>query len=164
MANPEPNKTAEIIAKMSKELPRMRVLLVDRHSSARNTLRVILSTLNVTSVHNAVSSAEVLRHVKSTSFDIILADYSLDDGRDGQQLLEELRQQHLISLSTVYMLITAERAYRNVVSVAELAPARFAVVSPATSMNGTSSACPQPSSFSCASTSSKPGQPSTVPI
>ena len=122
MANPEPNKTAEIIAKMSKELPRMRVLLVDRHSSARNTLRVILSTLNVTSVHNAVSSAEVLRHVKSTSFDIILADYSLDDGRDGQQLLEELRQQHLISLSTVYMLITAERAYRNVVSVAELAP------------------------------------------
>ena len=117
MANPEPNKTAEIIAKMSKELPRMRVLLVDRHSSARNTLRVILSTLNVTSVHNAVSSAEVLRHVKSTSFDIILADYSLDDGRDGQQLLEELRQQHLISLSTVYMLITAERAYRNVVSV-----------------------------------------------
>ena len=46
----------------------------------------------------------------------------LDDGRDGQQLLEELRQKHLISLSTVYMVITAERAYQNVVSVAELAP------------------------------------------
>ena len=122
MTNPEPNKTAEIVAKMSKELSRMRVLLVDKHSSARNTLRMILSSLNVTSVHNAVSSAEVLRQVKAYSFDIILADYSLDDGRDGQQLLEELRQQNMISLSTVYMLITAERAYRNVVSVAELAP------------------------------------------
>lgn len=63
----------------------------------------------------------VLRQVSAYSFDIILADYSLDDGRDGQQLLEELRQQNMISLSTVYMLITAERAYRNVVSVAELA-------------------------------------------
>ena len=96
MVNPEPNKTAEIVAKMSKELPRMRVLLVDKHSSARNTLRMILSSLNVTSVHNAVSSAEVLRQVKAYSFDIIFADYILDDGRDGQQLLEELRQKHLI--------------------------------------------------------------------
>lgn len=31
--------------RIGKELPRMRVLLVDRHASARNTLRMILSTL-----------------------------------------------------------------------------------------------------------------------
>ena len=112
----------ELLLKQSKELARMRVLLVDRHTTARNSLRIILSTLGVSSVHSAGTTAEVLRQVRAYSFDIILADYHLDDGRDGQQLLEELRHKHLISLGTVYMLITAERGYHNVVSVAELAP------------------------------------------
>jgi CheY-like chemotaxis protein len=122
MSVPDQNITAELLQKLSKELARMRVLLVDRHTTARNSLRIILSTLGVTTVHSAGTSAEVLRQVKANSFDIILADYYLEDGRDGQQLLEELRQKHLISLSTVFMVITAERAYNNVVSVAELAP------------------------------------------
>lgn len=111
-----------LMQKVAAELPRMRVLLVDRHNSARNSMRIILSTLGVKSIHNAGSSVEVLRQVGANSFDIILADYHLDDGRDGQQLLEELRQKHLISLTTVYIVITAERSYQNVVSVAELAP------------------------------------------
>lgn len=122
MATPDTNDTSEIMHRISKELPRMRVLLVDRHASARNTLRMILSTLDINAVHNASNTTEVMRQVKAYSFDIIFADYHLDDGRDGQQLLEELRQQHLISLSTVYMVVTAERGYHNVVSVAELAP------------------------------------------
>ena len=122
MATPDTNDTSEILRRIGKELPRMRVLLVDRHASARNTLRMILSSLGVTAVHNASNTTEVMRQVKAYSFDTIFADYHLDDGRDGQQLLEELRQQRLISLSTVYMVVTAERGYHNVVSVAELAP------------------------------------------
>ncbi len=121
---PAPSETtgAELQAKIGKDFPRMRVLLVDRHSGARHTLRSILSTLGFTAIHNAATSTEVMRQIKGNDFDLILSDYHLDDGRDGQQLLEELREQHLISLSTVFMLITAERTYRNVVSVAELAP------------------------------------------
>ena len=122
MASSEQTIIDDVMKKLSKELANMRVLLVDHHANARNTLRIILSTLGVSAVHNAGSSAEVLRQVRAYSFDIILADYHLDDGRDGQQLLEELRHKHLISLSTVYMIITAERGYHNVVSVAELAP------------------------------------------
>ncbi len=122
MGVPDSNNTSELLKKLGKDFERMRVLIIDRHSSARNSLRIILSTLDITSIHNAGTSAEVMRQVKAYDFDIIFADYILDDGRDGQQLLEELRHKHLISLSTVYMVITAERAYQNVVSVAELAP------------------------------------------
>ncbi|MBK7354812.1 response regulator [Propionivibrio sp.] len=122
MGTSDLNDIADIQHKLGKELARMRVLLVDRHASARNSMRIILSSLGITAVHNAGTSAEVLRQVKAYSFDIILSDYHLDDGRDGQQLLEELRHKNLISLSTAYMVITAERAYQNVVSVAELAP------------------------------------------
>ncbi len=122
MSSVDPAKITEFLNQIGKDVRRMRVLIVDRHSSARNSLRFILSSLGIGTVHNAGTTAEVMRQVKAYSFDIIFADYILDDGRDGQQLLEELRQKHLISLSTVYMVITAERGYHNVISVAELAP------------------------------------------
>lgn len=116
------NLTAERLKVLAPQLARKRVLIIDRHPAARNSLRMLLSTLGITSVHGAGNSAEVLRQVKANSFDIVLADYILDDGRDGQQLLEELREQHLLPLATVYRVITGERAYQNVVSLAELAP------------------------------------------
>ncbi|MFA7292915.1 MAG: response regulator [Rhodocyclaceae bacterium] len=114
--------TSELSLQLQKELPRKRVLIVDRHPAARDSLRMMLSALGIVSVTGAGTSVEVLRQVNASEFDIILSDYTLDDGRDGQQLLEELRQQHLIPLGTVFMVITGERAYHNVVSVAELAP------------------------------------------
>ena len=122
MAILDENPGADLLFALQKELPKKRVLLVDRHPAARDALRMMLSALGIVSVTGAGTSAEVLRQVKATTFDIILSDYLLDDGRDGQQLLEELRQQHLIPLGTVFMVVTGERAYQNVVSVAELAP------------------------------------------
>ena len=122
MESPNANHSADTMSRFLEGLPRLRVLIVDRRPSARDALRKILFKLGIGAIHTAGSSAEVLRQARTFHFDVILADYPLEDGRDGQQLLEELRYQNLIPRSTVYMLITAERAYRNVVSVAELAP------------------------------------------
>jgi tetratricopeptide (TPR) repeat protein len=112
----------EMLLILQQSLTTKRVLLIDRHPPARDALRMMLSTLGVTAVHGAGNSAEVIRQVKGSRFDIVLSDFILDDGRDGQQLLEELRHAHLIPLSTVYIIITSERSYNNVVSLAELAP------------------------------------------
>jgi DNA-binding response OmpR family regulator len=112
----------EMLLVLQQSLTKKRVLLVDRHAPARDSLRLMLGALGVTAVHGAGNSAEVIRQVKGNRFDIILSDFVLDDGRDGQQLLEELRHTHLIPLSTVYLIITGERSYTNVVALAELAP------------------------------------------
>ena len=112
----------EMLLVLQQSLTKKRVLIVDRHSPARDSLRLMLGALGVTAVHGAGSSAEVIRQIKSNRFDVILSDFVLDDGRDGQQLLEELRHAHLIPLSTVYLIITSERGYTNVVALAELAP------------------------------------------
>ncbi len=122
-----PESTAELLQKLNRDIVRKRVLIVDRHPNARDSLRLMLSTLGITAVHGAGTSAEVLRQIGAVRFDIILTDYLLDDGRDSQQLLEELRQQRLIPLSTIFMVITGERQYRNVVSLAELAPDDYLV-------------------------------------
>ena len=112
----------EMLLVLRQVLTKKRVLIVDRHPPARDSLRLMLSALGVIAVHGAGNSAEVIRQVNSHRFDIILSDFILEDGRDGQQLLEELRHAQLIALSTVYMIITGERSYSNVVSLAELAP------------------------------------------
>ena len=119
-ANPLDNE--EMLLVLQQSLTKKRVLIVDRHSPARDSMRLMLGALGVTLVHGAGNSAEVIHQVKANRFDIVLSDFVLDDGRDGQQLLEELRHAHLIPLSTVYMIITSERGYTNVVSLAELAP------------------------------------------
>ncbi|MBS1162001.1 MAG: Response regulator receiver:Tetratricopeptide 4 [Proteobacteria bacterium] len=112
----------EMLLILQQSLTKKRVLIVDRHPPARESLRLMLAALGVTAVHGAGNSAEVIRQVKANRFDIILSDFVLDDGRDGQQLLEELRHAQLIPLSTVYLIITSERGYTNVVAMAELAP------------------------------------------
>ncbi|UCV03610.1 response regulator [Dechloromonas denitrificans] len=112
----------EMLLVLQQTLTKKRVLIVDRHPPAREALRLMLGALGVIAVHGAGNSAEVIRQVKGNRFDIILSDFVLDDGRDGQQLLEELRHAHLIPLATVYLIITSERGYSNVVALAELAP------------------------------------------
>ena len=107
---------------LQQTLNQKRVLIVDRHAPARDSLRQLLGALGITAVYGAGNSSEVIRQVKANRFDIILSDFVLDDGRDGQQLLEELRHAQLIALSTVYMIVTSERGYSNVVSLAELVP------------------------------------------
>ena len=112
---------------MQTDLSDRRALIVDRHPNARDSLRMMLSGLGMTQIHGAGSTTEVLRQVKANSFDIIFSDYVLEDGRDGQQLLEELRIKHLIPLATVFIIVTSERGYHNVVSVAELTPDDYLV-------------------------------------
>ena len=99
-----------------------KVLIADRQASTRMALRQMVQELGVSNVSNAGSAGDVIRIVKTAPVDIILCEYKLDEVRDGQQLLEELRHEKLIPLSTMFMMITNERGYQQVVAVAEFAP------------------------------------------
>ena len=119
--------TTQLLKKIGNELADKRALLVDRHASARGSIRSMLANIGITSISNASSCSEVLRRVQSEHCDIIIADYQLDDGRDGHQLLEELKKKRFIQRSTVYMVVTAERNYHNVIAVAELIPDTYLI-------------------------------------
>lgn len=97
-------------------------IIVDPNPASRTTLRTMLGAIGMVQVFQAASAADALRRVRERQADVILCDYQLDDRRDGQQLLEEMRSKHLIPLSTAFIVITRERRYQSVVSVAELAP------------------------------------------
>lgn len=100
-------------------------LIVEPQAGMRANLHNMLNLCGITKIDHAVSSGTAIRPLKSRSYDLILCEYDLGDGQDGQQLLEDLRHNKLIPLWTVFIIVTAERAYEKVVSAAELAPTDY---------------------------------------
>lgn len=100
----------------------LRALVVDDYPGMRSALKLTLSNFGITRIDLAANAAEVLFKVQNNRYDLILCDFNLGEGRDGQQLLEELRHRGLISLETVFVMVTAESSYEKVVATAELAP------------------------------------------
>jgi tetratricopeptide (TPR) repeat protein len=100
----------------------MHFLIVDDLEGSRSTLRLTLSTFGVTHTMFAVSGVDAMRRLDTGHYDVILCDYVLGDGKDGQQVLEEIRYRNLISRSTVFVMLTAERGYQKVINAVELSP------------------------------------------
>jgi DNA-binding response OmpR family regulator/Tfp pilus assembly protein PilF len=100
----------------------LRALVVEDFPGMRNAMRLSLTNFGITRVQLAANAAEAIYQLKSNPYDFILCDFNLGDGRDGQQLLEELRHSNLISIETVFMMVTAESFYEKVAATAELAP------------------------------------------
>ncbi|WP_151632661.1 response regulator [Noviherbaspirillum aerium] len=100
-------------------------LIIEPQSGMRASIHNMLNLCGVTKIDHAVSSGTAIRPLKNRSYDLILCEYDLGDGQDGQQLLEDLRHNKLIPLWTIFIIVTAERAYEKVVSAAELAPTDY---------------------------------------
>ncbi len=91
----------------------------------RASIHNMLNLCGLTKIDHASSSNNAIKHLGLKSFDMVLCEYDLDGGQDGQQLLEDLRHHKLITLSTMFFMVTAEGNYGKVVSAAELAPTDY---------------------------------------
>ncbi|MCL6482918.1 MAG: response regulator, partial [Janthinobacterium lividum] len=82
----------------------------------------------ITKVEYAVNSGAAIRLLMKKPFDIILCEYDLGsgtDGQDGQQLLEDLRHHKLIGLWTIFIMLTSEAIHSRVIGAAELTPSDY---------------------------------------
>jgi tetratricopeptide (TPR) repeat protein len=91
----------------------------------RASIHNMLNLCGLTKIDHAGSSNNAVKHLGLKKFDLILCEYDLEGGQDGQQLLEDLRHHKLITLSTMFFMVTAEGNYGKVVSAAELAPTDY---------------------------------------
>ncbi len=104
------------------------VLVIDPNPGMRGSLQSMLNQANISKIEFAVNSGTAIRQLSKRSYDIILCEYDLGggaDGQDGQQLLEDLRHHKLIGLLTIFIMITSEGIYSKVVSAAELTPTDY---------------------------------------
>ncbi|MCL2877074.1 MAG: response regulator [Betaproteobacteria bacterium] len=100
----------------------LQVLVIASDSRLRAQLRGMLSLFGFGMVHFAVTAHTALRHLRTRRYALILCDFALGDGQDGQHFLEDLRQHDIIASETLFVMITAERNHERVVGAAELLP------------------------------------------
>ncbi|MCR6651198.1 MAG: response regulator [Cellvibrionaceae bacterium] len=96
---------------------RLRFLVADDFGNFRSTISAMLGKLGIHQVDTATNSAEILDKCQRRTYDVILCDYDLGSGRNGQQVLEELRFKSLIARRSLFILVSAD-ATKDVVMAA----------------------------------------------
>jgi CheY-like chemotaxis protein/Tfp pilus assembly protein PilF len=97
-------------------------LVVDDFSDMRSVIKAMLRTLGAVQIDAARHGREAIEVLERGRYDVILCDYNLGPGKNGQQILEEARQRRLIGFDTVFVMVTAENTREMVMAAAEYEP------------------------------------------
>ena len=97
-------------------------LVVDDFGDMRSMMRNLLISCGVKDIALAANGTEAISIMQSRRFDVVLCDYNLGPGKDGQQVLEEARHRNLIGLGSVFLMVTAESAREMVMGAVEYEP------------------------------------------
>ncbi|MBB1127344.1 response regulator, partial [Thiospirillum jenense] len=98
------------------------VLIVDDFQNMRSTLRQMLLSLEYHDITPVATGEEALIKLRNRHYDIVLCDYNLGDGIDGQQVLDQARTEGTVDLSTVFIMVTAENTNEMVMGALESTP------------------------------------------
>jgi len=99
-----------------------RALVVDGNPTTRSVLCGQLRDLGVVNVSQCGSIVEARNRLEAVRYDIVLCEQHFPDAEiTGQQLLDELRRNQLLPLTTVFIMITSEATYSKVAEAAESA-------------------------------------------
>lgn len=104
------------------DFSKKKALLIEDMAEARIMQRKMLSDFGFTSIEIAMKAETAVELLRSHSFDVILSDYNLGNGKDGQQLLEEIRHSKLIPHTATYLMVTAETSIEMVMGAIEYQP------------------------------------------
>jgi len=109
-------------AKPEINLKLKKVLVVDDFFNFRLTLKNMLRSFGIMYIDDAANGEEALKKMAVRRFDIILCDYNLGPGKNGQQVLEEGKFRGQIGYSTVFIMITAENTSEMIMGAMEYQP------------------------------------------
>ncbi|SEO51949.1 Tetratricopeptide repeat-containing protein [Duganella sp. CF517] len=104
-----------------------RYLLVDDFVGIRQLLRESLRNLGAKHIDQAASGGEAIVLLSKTRYDVVMCDYNLGDGKNGQQVLEEARLRNLMLPSSVWLMVSAEKSVESVMGAAEHQPDAYII-------------------------------------
>lgn len=102
-------------------------LVVDDFIGVRQLLRESLRSLGARNIDQAASGSEAIGLLARVRYDVVLCDFNLGDGKNGQQVLEEARMRNLLLPSGVWMMVSAEKSVESVMGAAEHQPDAYLV-------------------------------------
>lgn len=112
----KPNTTPE------EKLRASEFLLVEDFEAMRSVLKGLLLRCGAQRVDTAKDGREATAMLAAKSYGVVMCDYNLGPGKNGQQLLEEARLKGWISPASVWLMITAEKTSVMVSAAADDAP------------------------------------------
>ncbi|MDH5552465.1 MAG: response regulator [Nitrosomonas sp.] len=100
------------------------VLIIDDYQAMRSVFRDILRSCgaDVRKISMAASGSEAIASLNKSQFDIVLCDFNLGPGKNGQQVLEEAKFKGLVGLDCIWIMVTAEKTADAVTGAAEYQP------------------------------------------
>ena len=106
---------------------RCKVLVIEDNAQARGVLRAMLRELGIDEIDMAVSGQAAIEWMSKANYNIVLCDYHLGKGKDGQQVLEEARYRKYLKRSTVFIMVTAETSVEMVMGAIEYQPDSYII-------------------------------------
>jgi len=99
-----------------------KILIIDDFAEMRSSMRKMLVSFDANQITMASNGEKAIDLIAHNKFDIILCDYNLGDGKDGQQILEEAKLRNILPYSTVFIMVTAESTSFMVMGAIEHQP------------------------------------------
>jgi len=99
-----------------------RCLIIDDFPEIRGSLSRTLKNFGAKSVDTAADGEEAIKQCTSHKFDIVICDYNLGSGKDGQQVLEEVRFLRVLMMTSLFVMITGEQSREMVLGALECQP------------------------------------------
>ena len=109
------------------QLKGLRALVVDDIREMRTRLRDTLAEAQIKDIVLAADARSAVEAIRAAPFNLILSDYYLGPGTNGQQLLEYVRQERLMPPGGLFFVISADSTIDRVASAAEMLPDGYLV-------------------------------------
>lgn len=107
---------------MTVSLTQAKILVIDDFQGMRTMLRDFVKAMGVTHVDTAANGKEALSQLRNNRYGIVICDFNLGLGQNGQQVLDEARMHDYIGVSTIWVMVTAEKTTDMVMGAAEVKP------------------------------------------
>ncbi len=101
---------------------RLSFLIIDDFPSFCSALRNMVMSYGAEHIDVVHHGDEAIRSLSFNKYDVVLCDYNLGEGRNGNDILEEAKQQGLLKSATLFMMLTAESAAEMVRGALEYQP------------------------------------------
>ncbi len=112
---------------MEEQRQHLRYLIIDDFDQMRVSFKGMLSSYGATDITTCSSGEQAIKLLANDSYDVVICDYNLGDGKDGQQVLEEARYLGCLGHAATFFMITAESNMPMVMSALEHQPDEYLV-------------------------------------
>jgi len=104
-------------------------LIIDDFHEMRGIFRDIVRSIGVDfkNVSTAGNGNEAIALLRKKRFDVVLCDWNLGSGKNGQQILEEAKLRKFVDPTNVWIMITAEKTSDAVTGTAEYQPDAYLI-------------------------------------